>query len=137
MLVRLIFITLFTLIASGLYAQLDSNKIVELSKGKWRLPIDSPKYEIRLNRDKDVLTACDLHFGLGFRSTYLSDIYSVRDGTVVSIFCVEDMTGVIRKYGDYYFTYAVFFDCYLRSIRNLVLKLSQIDFISNAAASFW
>jgi hypothetical protein len=97
-----------------MYGQMDSNRVLEKSKGTWRIPIDGVK-EIGIPdlKGPGLSIAC-FPGGIYFSTNKNSDVYSVASGTVEAVICIGDIQGIIIKYGDYYVCYSGLSICYVK-----------------------
>jgi hypothetical protein len=89
-----------------MYGQLDSNRVFEKSKGTWRIPIDGVKEICIPDLNASGLSIACFPGGITFTTNKVSEVYSVASGTVVAVFSIGDLQGIIIKYGDYYVTYS-------------------------------
>ena len=103
----LIFIFLFCLIISNfVFSQVDSNRVFELSRGKWSCPIENLK---RVDKYEDYSRRCDYHGynkSMIFISTKREPIKSVHDGRVVLVSSYDELNLIVVKYGHYFLCYA-------------------------------
>lgn len=114
------------LVTSCAYAQLDSNKTFELSKGKWRMPLDNPTYiSFPNNVNYRLSIACPISYVIKFISDKPSEVYSVAEGKIEAVFTIGEIKAVIVKYGDYYLIYSELEECYVNK-NDLVIANSKI-----------
>ncbi|MBL7770796.1 MAG: hypothetical protein JNK20_17595 [Flavipsychrobacter sp.] len=126
MITRIFIIVFCCLVTSCVHAQLDSNKTFELSKGKWRMPLDNVNnISLHKNVNLGLSIACPFSYAIEFISDKPSEVYSVAAGKVAAVFTIGEIKAVIIKYGDYYLTYSELEDCYLEK-NDLVFTNSKI-----------
>ncbi|MCF1715044.1 M23 family metallopeptidase [Flavihumibacter sp. RY-1] len=126
MITRIFIIVFCCLVTSCAYAQLDSNKTFELSKGKWRMPLDNVTNIFLPNKFASGLMITSIPFyGIVFITNKPSEVYSVAEGKVISIFSIGEIKAVIIKYGDYYLIYSELEECYVNK-NDLVFTNSKI-----------
>lgn len=130
MIIRIFIILLGCFLTDYVHAQLDSNKTFELSKGKWRMPIDNlNKISLPNNGNIGLTISCSFSNSIIFISNQPSEVYSVADGKVAAVFTIGDIKAVIIKYGDYYLIYSDLEECYVNK-NDLVLANTKIGRLS-------
>jgi len=86
------------------YAQIDSTKMFELSKGKWPLPL--PKYlKIYDNENLKRYTSNQFDSTLRIITDSSYEVTAVHEGKIVGIFEVDGDYTVMTKFGKYFISY--------------------------------
>lgn len=130
MITRIFIIVFCCLVTSCAHTQLDSNKTFELSKGKWRIPLDnSTNISLPNNVNYGLSIACSISYAIKFISDKPSEVYSVAEGKVAATFSIGEIKAVIIKYGDYYLIYSELEECYVNK-NDLVIANSKIGRLS-------
>ncbi len=92
MIIRIVIILLGCFLTYYVHAQLDSNKTFELSKGKWKLPIDHlNKISLPNNGNLGLTISCTFSNSIIFISNQPSEVYSVADGKVAAVFLLFNL----------------------------------------------
>ena len=97
-------ISLVTLVPFFSKAQTDSSALFEKSKNKLSHPISSFKKLVNLESVK-VNFGCSPNPGNTYYTDKEDTVNAIFEGTVISIFQLENQYGLTTKFGKYYITY--------------------------------
>lgn len=102
---RLLITYILILVSQLSFAQIDSTRIFERSKGKWLLPI--PKYlKIYDNENLKHFAANQFDSTLRIITDSSYQVKAVHDGTVTAIIEVEGEYTVLTKFGNCFIAYS-------------------------------